>query len=152
MYNISNLLCVGLLCIVCYIKPLWCVCIESCPSNQIMYTYNYLCYFMHIFVLSQRLIVLHMIFFLFRGYSCFYHVIHMACIKVKLIMSRKNQKNFILPSFFNHLRVGRFTSFGTGLSVIPIGKPVISIGIPVFCFLILKFQFKLIFYQFYWFS
>jgi hypothetical protein len=64
MYNIFNLLCVGLLCVVCYMKPLCCVCVESCLSNQIMYAYNYLCYLTHIFVLSQIFMVLHMSFFI----------------------------------------------------------------------------------------
>jgi hypothetical protein len=63
MYNVSNLLCVGLLRVVCYMKPLCCVCVESCLSNQIMYVYNYLCYFLHMFVVSQRLMVLHVCVF-----------------------------------------------------------------------------------------
>jgi hypothetical protein len=138
MYNVFNLLCVGLLCVVCYMKPLCCVCVELCHSNQIMYVYNYLYYFMYMFILNQRLMVLHISFFLFRGYSCSYHVIHMACIKVKSIMSRKNQKT-LFYSLFDHLRVDRFTGFDTGLSVIPIGKPVIPTGIPIFCFSISKF-------------
>jgi hypothetical protein len=30
-----------------------------------MYVYNYLCYFMHMFILNQRLMILHMGFFCF---------------------------------------------------------------------------------------
>jgi hypothetical protein len=151
MYNVSNLLCVGLLYVVCYMKPLYCVCVESCPSNQIIYVHKYLCYFMHMFALSQRLMVLHMSF-LFRGYSCSYHVIHMACTKVKSIMLRKKTKKLHFTVFFDHLCAGRFTVFGIGLPVVPIGKSVIPTGIPVFCFSILKFQFGPIFDQFYQFS
>jgi hypothetical protein len=132
MYNAFNLLCVGLLCVVYYIKPLCCICVESRRSNQIMYVYNYLCYFMHMFVLSQRLMVLYMSFFLFRGYSCSYHVIHMTCTKVTSIMSRKKSKNFILWVFLTIYAPG-------GLPVVPIGKPVIPTGISVFCFSISKF-------------
>jgi hypothetical protein len=145
VYNISNLLYVGLLCVVCYMKPLYCVCVESCPSNQIMYVYNYLCYFMHMFVVSQRLMVLHMSFFLFHGYSCSYHVIHMACTKVKSIMSRKKPKKLYFMVFFDHLHTGRFIGFDTGLPVVPSGKPVIPTGIQVFCFSISKFQFGPVF-------
>jgi hypothetical protein len=47
---------------------------------------------------------------------------------MKSIMSRKNQKNFILQSFSEHLRADRFIGFCTGLLVIPIGKPVKSTG------------------------
>jgi hypothetical protein len=46
-------------------KSLYYVCVESCTSNQIIYVYNYLCDFMHMFVLNQRLMVLHMSFFCF---------------------------------------------------------------------------------------
>jgi hypothetical protein len=103
MYNIFNLLCVGLLCVVYYIKPLYCVCVESCHSNQIVYVYNYLCYFMYMFILSQRLMVLYMSFFLFCGYSYSYHVIHMSYTKMKSIMSRKKPKNLYFTVFFDSL-------------------------------------------------
>jgi ferredoxin len=79
MYNIFNLLCVGLLCIMCYMKPLCYICVESCPSNQIMYIYNYFCCFMHMFVVSQRLMVVYMSFFvswLFLLLSCHTYGLH----------------------------------------------------------------------------
>jgi hypothetical protein len=81
--------------------------------------------------------------FLFRGYSCCCHVTHMTCTKVKSIMSRKiPKKNLYFTVFFDHLHVGRFTSFRTGLPVIPISKPVISTGIPVFGLSNSKFEFR----------
>jgi hypothetical protein len=73
-----------------------------------MYVYNYLCYFMHMFVLIQRLMVLHMTF-LFRDYSYSYHVIHMACTKVISIVPRKKIKKLHFMVFFDHLRAGWFT-------------------------------------------
>jgi hypothetical protein len=91
---------------------------------------------MHMFVLSQRLMVLYMSF-LFHGYSCSYHVIHMACTKVKSIMSKKTKKLYFTV-FFDH-RAARFIGFSTGLPVVPIGKPIIPIVILVFCFSISKF-------------
>jgi hypothetical protein len=63
-------------------------------------------------------------------------------------MSRKKTKKLHFTVFFDHMRAGRFTGFGTDLPVVPIGKPVIPIGIPVFCFSILKFQFKPVFDRF----
>jgi hypothetical protein len=41
--------------------------------------------------------------------------------------------------FFDHVCAGLFTGFGTGLPVVPIGKPVIPTGILVFYFSISKF-------------
>jgi hypothetical protein len=139
MYNIFNLLCVELLCVMCYMKPLCCICVKSYPSNQIMYVYNYFCYFMHMFVVNQRLMVLHMSFFLFHGYSRYCHIIDLSCTKVKLIMLRKIPKNLYFTVFFNHLRVSRFISFRTSLSVIP----------PVSIFSTSKFKFRPIFNRFY---
>jgi hypothetical protein len=114
----------------CYMKPLYCVC------RIMSFKPNYVCLqlfvLLHAYVLSQRLMILHMSFFLFRDYSYSYHVIHMACTKVKSIMSRKK---FILRSFLTICALA-------GLPVVPIGKPVIPTGILVFYFLISKFQFR----------
>jgi hypothetical protein len=58
---------------------------------------------------------------------------------------KKKTKKLYFMVFFDHLRADRFTGFGTGLPVIPIGEPVIPTGISVFCFSISKFQFRSVF-------
>jgi hypothetical protein len=58
---------------------------------------------------------------------------------------KEKTKKLYFTIFFDHLRAGRFTGFGTGLPVVLIGKPVIPTDIPVFCFSISKFQFKPVF-------
>jgi hypothetical protein len=83
----------------CYMKLLCYECVELCPSNQIMYIYNYLCYFMHMFILSQRLMVLHMSLFiswLFLFLSC--HTYYMYKSEINNV-KEKNQKTLFYDLF-----------------------------------------------------
>jgi hypothetical protein len=86
---------------------------------------------MHMFVLSQRLMILHMSFFvswLFLFLS--YHIYGRH--KSEIINVKKKIKKLYFMVFFNLLRTGRFTCFGTDLSVVPIGKLVIPTDILIF--------------------
>jgi hypothetical protein len=47
MSSVYNLLCVGLLCVMCYFKQLCCVCGQSCAWNQLMDVLNQLFVILH---------------------------------------------------------------------------------------------------------
>jgi hypothetical protein len=65
-----------------------------------MYVYNYLCYFIFMFILSQRLMVLYMSFFvlwLFLFLSCHTYVIH----NNEINNVKKKSKNLYFTVFFD---------------------------------------------------